>query len=111
MFIFSIPGSQYEGKVSRQLCSATFDRDGMISRLHMRESVNLVPFGDMKGSDKTSLSEKSKLLTYSSIFTLGERHKGRGCDFLGFRRPSGPRGGERRIWNGWSTYPIHLCHP
>ena len=72
MFIFGIPGSRYEGKVSRQLCS-----DGMISRLHMRESVNLVPFGDMKGSDKTLLSEKSKLLTYrvkGSIFTLGERH-------------------------------------
>ena len=63
MFIFGIPGSQYQGKVSRQLCSATFDRDGMISRLHMRE-LNLVPFGDMNGSDKTSLNEKSKLLPY-----------------------------------------------
>ena len=62
MFVFGIPDSQYEGKVFRQLCSAIFDHS-MTSRLHMRE-LSLVPFGNTKGSDRTPLNEKSKLLTY-----------------------------------------------
>ena len=74
-----------------------------------------MPFGNTKGSDKTSLNEKSKLLTYrfkSEGFNLHPWRKTLGTR-LCFSRLSETLRAQRGRGKGTGrmVYPIHLSPP